>query len=164
MTEARWFVRSAAVLVALANLAVLAHLFGGSPALPTGISWGAVSVGEALPYVLAAAVAGIVASEVALRRFDRLSAFERFVFFEKLSPLNAGIVGTVCLGGALMGVLLSGVLVLRISEVVWTLPLAGFYAALIGGVLGAVEGLLLAPPLAALLRSSNERPTPEVEA
>lgn len=40
MTEARGFVRLAAVLVGLANLVVLAHFFGGNPALPTGVSWG----------------------------------------------------------------------------------------------------------------------------
>ena len=163
--EARWlFVRSAAVLVGLANLVVLAYFFGGSPALPTGVSWGAVSLGEAAPYVLATVVAGVVVAEVALRRFDRLSVFGRFVFFEKLSHPNAGIVGAVCLGGALMGVLLSTVLVFRVSQGVWTLPVAGFYGALFGAVLGAIEGLLLAPPLAAILGRSAEHPTLRSEA
>ena len=97
--EARPFVRSAAVLAGLANLAVLAHLFGGSPSLPTGASREAIPLGEAIPPVLAAVVAGIVTSGVALQRFDRLPVFGCFVFFEKLPHPNAGIVGTVCLGG-----------------------------------------------------------------
>ncbi len=150
--EARWFIRSAAVLVGLVNLVVLAHFFGGSPALPTGLNWGAVSLREATPYMLAAVVAGLVVAEVALRRFERLSGFGRYVFFERLSHLHAGIVAAVCSGGALMGFLLSAVLVFRASDNVGIgLTFAGFYGALFGAVLGAVEGLLLAPPLAAIL-------------
>ena len=94
--EARWFIRPAAVLV------VLAHFFGGNPALPTGVSWEAVSLRGTIPYVLVAVAAGLAAGEVTLRRLDRLSAFGRFVFFEKLLHPNAGVVGAVCLGGVLV--------------------------------------------------------------
>ncbi len=157
MTETRWFVRTAAVLVGLANLAVLAHFFGGSPALPTGVVWEDVSLRDATPYVLCAVVASLVVSEVAIRWFDRLAVFGRFVFFEKLSRPRAGIVGAVCLGGTLMGVLLSATLLLRVSpESVWMLPLTGSYGAVFGAVLGTIEGLLLAPPLAAVLRRFDE--------
>ena len=165
MAEARGFVRLAAVLVGLTNLVVLAHFFGGNPALPTGVSWGDVSVRDAAPSVLAAIVAGLVASEVALRGFDRLAAFGRFVFFEKISHRHAGVVGAVCLGGALMGFLLSALLVFRVSDSVgFGLTFAGFYGALFGAVLGAVEGLLLAPPLAVILGRFGEHPTPQREA
>ncbi|QIN78644.1 hypothetical protein GBA65_09045 [Rubrobacter marinus] len=140
MAEARWFVRTAAVLVGLANLVVLAHLFGGNPALPTGVSWTEVSVPRVAPYVLAAVAAGLVAAEAEIRWLDGLS-YPR-----------AGVVGAVCLGGALMGFLFSAVLVLRTSDSVGLgLTFAGFGGVLFEAVLGAVEGLLLAPPLVATL-------------
>ncbi len=176
MTRARWFVRLAAVIVGLANLLVLVQFFGGNPVLPTGVFWEAVSLRGAIPPMFAAVLAGLVASEVALRRLDRLSAFGRFVFFEKLSHLHAGVVGTVCLGGALMGVLLGAMLVLQ-GPLSNTVPLGAleqaavallstsitsFYGALAGAVLGAVEGLLLASPLAAILKRFDYRnPSPQ---
>ena len=43
-----WFIRTAAVLVGLANLVVLVDLFGGSP-VARGTVWGTVSLYEALP-------------------------------------------------------------------------------------------------------------------
>ncbi len=39
----RLFVRAAAVVVALANLAGFAHFFGANPALPEGVAWSEVS-------------------------------------------------------------------------------------------------------------------------
>lgn len=107
-----------------------------------------------------------MASEVALRGFDRLAAFGRFVFFEKISHRHAGVVGAVCLGGALMGFLLSALLVFRVSDSVgFGLTFAGFYGALFGAVLGAVEGLLLGPPLAVILGKVDDRnPSPQTMA
>ena len=165
MMEERWFVRTAAVLVGLANLVVLAHFFGGEPALPMGAVRGEVSPREAIPPVLAAVAAGFAAAEVAIKRFDRMSAFGRYVFFEKLSHRRAGIVGTVCLGGALMGILLGALLVLQgppdnmgtmthteqAAISLLSASVTGAYGAMFGGVLGAIEGLILAPPLAAIL-------------
>lgn len=173
MTQARWLVGLAAVVVGLANLLVLVHFFGGNPVLPTGVSWEAVSLRGAIPPILAAVLAGLVTSEVTLRRFDRLSAFGRFVFFEKLSHLHAGVVGTVSLGGALMGVLLGAMLVLQgplsntvplgaSEQAAVALLITSFYGALAGAVLGAVEGLLLASPLAAILKRFDYRnPSPQ---
>ena len=163
--EARWFVRTAAVFVGLANLVVLAHSFGGEPALPMGAVREEFSPREAIPPVLAAVVAGLVAAEVAIRRFDLMSAFGRYVFFEKLSHRHAGIAGAVCLGGALMGILLGALLVLhgppynmgmtthteQAAISLLSASVTGAYGAMFGGVLGATEGLILAPLLAAIL-------------
>jgi hypothetical protein len=170
MMEARWFVRSAAVLVGLANLVVLAHFFGGNLALPTGVSWENVSLRGAAPSVLAAVLAGLAASEVALRRFDRLAAFGRYVSFEKLSHLHAGVVGTVCLGGVLMGSLFGALLILqgpmgstemltpaeRATVALLSTSVTSAYGAMFGGALGMIEGLLLTRPLAAILARSGD--------
>ena len=170
MTEARWFVRMAAVLVGLVKLVVLAQFFGGQPALPTGVVWKEVSPRDAIPSVLAAVAAALVTAEGAIRRFDRMSAFGRFVFFEKLSYRRAGIVGTVCLGGALMGVSMSAVFVLQGSlggtgtltllerAVVGVLGTSVFGFSF-GAALGTIEGLFLAPPLAAILGGLEDGPS-----
>ena len=165
MVEARWFVRTAAVLVGLANLVVLAHFFGGEPALPTVVVREEVPPREVMPSVLAAVVAGLVAAEFAIRRFGRMSVFGRYVFFDKLSHRRAGIVGTVCLGGVLMGILLGALLALQgppanmgmmthteqAAISLLSASVTSAYGAMFGGVLGATEGLILAPLLAAIL-------------
>ena len=165
MTQARWLVRTAAVLVGLVNLVVLAHFFGGNPVLLTSVVWRDVSLSGAMPYVLVAVVAGLGVSEVAVRRFDKLSAFGRYIFFDKLSYQHAGMVGAVCLGGALMGfgtsclfvlqdsLIDTGTLTLLERAAVAVLGILGtsIFGVSIGAALGAIEGLLLTPRLAAIL-------------
>lgn len=173
MAGARWFVRLVAVIVGLANLFVLGCFGGGEPALPAGLSWGTATPEEVTATVLAAVGAGLATSEVAIRRFDRLSAFGRYVFFERFSYWRAGIVAAVCLGGAIMGGLFGALLVLQgplMNSLATLTPLkhgvvtllrttiAGGIGAFLGAVVGAIEGLLLAPTLAAVLARIDRTP------
>ncbi len=149
-----WFIRTAAVLVGLANLVVLVDLFGGSP-VARGTVWGTVSLYEALPPFLAVVVAALLTSEVVLRGFGPLIVSGRF------SRRYAVVAGAVCAGGALAGVLLSAVFVVQGSlgstdllTPAQRIPAAAYTAVLgaqYGGLLGLLEGLVLAFPLAAVL-------------
>ena len=149
-----WLVRTAAVLVGLANLVVLVDLFGGSP-VARGTVWGTVSLYEALPPFFVVVVAGLLTSEVVLRGFGHLIVSGGF------SRRYAVVVGAVCAGAPLAGVLLSGVFVLQgtlgstdLLTPAQRIPAAAYTAALgaqYGALLGLLEGLLLAFPLAAAL-------------
>jgi hypothetical protein len=165
----RWFVRGVAVLVGLANLFVLVHLFGGYSPDPsrtvwediTRMSmWEDVTLNQALAPVLVTVLSGLAISEVVLW------GFRRDLFSERFDQRYVATATAVCLGGALMGALLAGVFVLqgalgstymltpaqRVPAALYTSILGVMY----GGGLGLVEGLILAYPLAHTLgRSRN---------
>jgi hypothetical protein len=86
----RWFVRSAAVLVGLANLAALPLWFGDPYALRDE-----TSAGEALVPVISTLIAGLATSEIILRVFDLPGR----TFFHRY----AVVATSVSLGGAIMG-------------------------------------------------------------
>jgi hypothetical protein len=151
----RWFVRVSAVIVGLANLAALPLWFGNPFTLRDDTNFA-----EAITPLLIAVIAGLTSSEVCLRRFDLpgRSFIHRYWI----------VVVSVCLGGALMGAplavqftidgtlaadpppgSLSGPIPLLVA-VVETLPY-GLIGAAFGVVIGLMEGLVLALPLAAAL-------------
>ena len=143
-------VRSVAVLVGLANLAVLASQNDVADAYRRGdVTWDCV-----LPVVLAVVVAGLATSEIVLRWFGTPLTADRFALRYGTATF------AVCLGGTLMGFLLAFVLTLEralvpgppsISELVLVAFVLGIVGAVAGGVMGALEGLILAFPLAAIL-------------
>ncbi len=150
------FARFSAVFVGLANLTVLTVLSNSDYS-----AWRSVTWTEALPFVIAVVVAGLVTSEIFLGRFKPLALKEEF--FDRYRVM----VGTVCLGGVVSGGLVGGLLLLGdlpaggsltitglVSMVLTAVPvvlLSGFFGALYGAALGFIEGLFLAFPLAAIL-------------
>jgi hypothetical protein len=96
-TGLRWFVRVVAVFVALVNSCpVILWLVGGLYVLGGEDE---SSLGEALPSLLLAVIAGLVASEIVLRVFGLLG--RGFSYRYKV------VVVSVCLGGATEGGMLS---------------------------------------------------------
>jgi hypothetical protein len=143
------FVRVSAVLVGMANVFLVSLV--GEGELGNALMW---NLDPWWPhnalYALCAAVAGLVVSSILLR-FARRELRE--TFFGRYGVM----VLAVCLGGVVLGLLLSyaGVLlyssplttVERLLEVTSRLP----FTVVAGGVLGAAEGVVLAFPLAAVL-------------
>ncbi|HEX6711122.1 MAG TPA: hypothetical protein VF068_12395 [Rubrobacter sp.] len=159
-TGLRWFVRVAAVSIALANLVgVVLWLFGGLRALG---GEGAASSREALPSVLVAVIAGLAASQWVLWVFDLPGRG----FWHRYRV----VVESVSVGGVMEGVLLGWVFSLDgtlfpepppgfytehplglLLDLAWALLAGGFGGATIGLALGLAEGLVLGAPLAAVL-------------
>src|SRR3712207_5080462 len=89
----RWFIRAAAVFVALVNLSlVILWLVGGFYVLG---GEDASTLGEAVPSLLLAVIAGLVTSEIVLRVFELL--WRGFLYRYQV------VVISVCLGGAIEG-------------------------------------------------------------
>ncbi|MEJ7871979.1 MAG: hypothetical protein WKF67_06945, partial [Rubrobacteraceae bacterium] len=143
------FVRTAAVLVGMANVLVIGD--------PRGVF---SADGPPLPGTfLLAMVAGLVASEIVLRiGSPALSSG----FFARYGITVLGL----CLGGAILGGLSMALGVLTGSGAQgsgWGIPVYaalayGLIAAVVGGVMGALEGLILAFPLAAILGKFRRPP------
>ena len=96
-TGLRWFVRAAAVFVTLVNLShVILWLVGGLHVLG---GEDASTLGEAVPSLLLAVIAGLVTSEIVLRVFELLG--RGFLYRYQV------VVISVCLGGAIEGGILS---------------------------------------------------------
>lgn len=147
----RWFVRVAAVLVGLANLAGVILWFVGG--LNTLAGEGA-SLGEALPATLVAVVAGLVTSRIVLRTFELPG--------RGFSHRYWVVVASFCLGGAIEGELLGwlftldGTLgagtfanivaegpVVLLGALAWAF-VPGLVGAVMGLAVGLAEGLVLA--------------------
>jgi hypothetical protein len=156
----RWFVRVAAVCVGLANLVAVILWFVGGLYILGGED--ASSLGEALPSVLAAVVAGLATSQIVLRAFELPGRG----FWHRYRV----VVMSVCIGGAIMGGLLGWVFsvdgtlspepppgvyagdpLLLLGDVARVLLGAGLVGAVIGSAVGLAEGLVLGLPLAALV-------------
>lgn len=145
------FVRVAAVLVGLTNLAALAGLNSVGEAIRRGdVTWEY----DALPVVLAVAVAGLATSEIVLRWLGASITARGF------APRYRASVFAVGLGGALMGFLLAYVLTVErvlgpgppsIPGLVLVALGPGLVGLAFGLVLGLAEGFILALPLAAVL-------------
>ena len=142
------FSRLAAIFVGMANLAVLAWLSDDSRIRTGDVAWWI----EALPAMLIVVVAGLVTSEIVLRRSKPLR--------EKFSDRYGVMLFAVGLGGMLMGELLAGLFALNgvlfpglstIPERILVALLSGLVGAAFGLELGLAEGLVLAFPLAAIL-------------
>lgn len=151
----RWFVRISAVAFGLANLAALPLWFGDPFALREDNSLIVLIVP-----VLIAVIAGLATSEFVLRKFElRGRTFSQRYWI---------VVISVCLGGAMMGAPLSvqfaidGTLGAEPSLAIYADPNVlfralrsalpvGFVGAAFGVVIGLMEGLVLAVPLASAL-------------
>ena len=155
----RGFVRAVAVLVGLANLVgVIAWFVGGLRVLG---GEAASSLVEALPSVIAAVVAGLLTSRIALQALG--SAGRGFRRRYEVAVMS------VCVGGAIEGGMLGWVFavdgtlfpeappefyarepLLLLAHLTLSLP-AAFVGAGMGLAVGLAEGLVLALPLAAAL-------------
>ena len=142
------FSRLAAIFVGMANLAVLAWLSDNSHIRRGDVAWWI----ETLPAMLIVVIAGLVTSEIVLRRSKPLR--------EKFSDRYGVMLFAVGLGGMLMGGLLAGLFALNgvlcpglstIPERILVALLSGLVDAAFGLELGLAEGLILAFPLAAIL-------------
>ena len=113
-----------------------------------------VGLNKIIPPVLAVVVAGLVTSEIVLRRLRSAALAEKF------SDRYANSVFVVCLGGALMGFLL--VVALTLNRMLGPGPpealermlvslAPGLTGVAFGLVLGLAQGLILAFPLAIIL-------------
>ena len=156
------FVRVVAVLVGLANMLVI-----GDPINVVGsavVRSPALSLGHGLTAVLA----GLLASEVVLRRGR--SALEGGF----LARYGIAVLG-LCLGGAMLGgasSVLPGLVVFQpgaqegteggVLFMAYGLLSYGLIAAVVGGVMGALEGLILGLPLAAIVGKLNRGPEGQV--
>lgn len=155
-TGLRWSVRLAAILVAFTNLFVLVLWVVGLEVL----AGDGASLGEAVPSMLVATIAGLAASEAVLRVFE----LPRRGFRHRYRAAVAG----VCLGGVIMGALLAALY--AVDGTLGADPTQGLYATLsadplavlglvpvgllgagVGLVFGLAEGLVLGLPLAAAL-------------
>ena len=144
------FVRTAAVLVGLANLA--AYLFVGSSEALIGDDAGGLSAWPFLFLLVLFSVAvGLLVAEVLLR-LPRPGL--EGGFFRRYAAMVLGC----CLGGTLSVVLLTVTIVLCAtlsSQDAISVPMTllfGAYFAVYAGLLGLAEGLFLGLPLAGLLR------------
>lgn len=145
------FTRLAAVFIGLANLVVLAGLIGVDSAT---LQREDVGFNEVLPPVLAVVVAGLVISEIVIRKFQPLDSRNNFSYRYAVSAF------AILFGGILMSFLLAAALTLNrtlvpgppgIPELILASLLSGLVGAAFGLVLGMFEGLILAFPLAAIL-------------
>ena len=145
------FTRLAAVLIGLANLAVLVMLQG----VDSVVQRGGVVWSQVLPVVFAVVVAGLLTSEIVLRCFKQSALAEEYL------ERGGVVIGAVCLGGALMGGLLVPALALGevlvggeseitpaalVAVLIYTL-----FGVLYGAAIGFLEGMLLAVPLGSIL-------------
>ncbi len=165
----RWFVRVVAVVVGLVNPVVLTYWFSIRPDLGLVSVWEAVQLSEALALVLVAVLSGLATAEIILRRFGRWVFSERFV--QRYAAAALGI----CLGGILLGGTLGAVaafpgFLVSVGFLDGPYPLGnplllalraalfvGIIGVVVGGVLGLLESVILALPLAHILgRFSNE--------
>lgn len=112
----RWFVRVAAVLVALANLVIVVVWFVGGLYVLGGESES--SLREALPSVIAAVLAGLTTSQIVLRTFELPGRG----FWHRYRV----VVASVCIGGAIEGAMLG--FVFSMDGTLFPEPPAGFYA------------------------------------
>ena len=135
------FLRTAAVFIGLANLAVPLLL---APPY-TGITWSETF----LSAVFLAMTAGLLTTELVLLLLRPALESSRLLI------RYITVLGMICLGGILFGFLVplaglfdsSMALGDRISRAI----AVGFAGALVGGVIGLVEGLILGLPLAMIL-------------
>lgn len=154
-----WFVRTAAVCAALANLVVQVAWFGG---LETLAGDGAY-IRDAVPSALLAVISGLLTAQLVLWKFalPGRDYWHRYWI----------VVGAFCLEGAVMGELLgwlwvldgtlgagtfADVLAQGTPAVVATLAgalLPGLVGAVLGLLTGLAEGLVVAFPLASVLGS-----------
>lgn len=153
-TGLRWFVRAAAISVALVNLFLLILCFFGGLYVLGGEDES--SLGEALPSVLLTVIAGLVTSEIVLRVFELNG--------RGLTYSYQVVVISVCLGGAIEGGMLSvlyaidGTMFPAPSPSLYAHPvsllyvlLVGFFGAGVGLGIGLAEGMVLGLPLAAAI-------------
>ncbi len=136
-----------AVSVGLASLAVMVGLFGEFPALMAKNL-----IIEAFPTVLAAVIAGLAASKIVVRVFGP-SALAESCFLR-----YAVAVGAVCIGAVFIGLMLTIIFVLSgtvdtigsltLLQRIATVLIASFYGVYCGAMVGLIEGLILALPLA----------------
>ena len=151
MDRTALFVRAVAVLVGLANMLVI-----GDPVDVSGFT-GGQSAASALGNGFTAALAGLVASEI-VRRRGRPAMNGGFLARYGITVLGA------CLGGAVLGaasLVLPGLSNFQpgaqagpeggLLFMAYALLTYGLFAAAVGGALGALEGLILGLPLAAIL-------------
>ena len=156
----RWFVRVAAVLLALASLVgVIVWDVGGLRVLGGEDE---SSLSEAVPSVVAAVLAGLLTAQIVLRAFELPGRG----FWHRYWV----VVASVCIGGAIEGAMLGWVFsldgtlfpeappgdypggpLLLLADLVRLLLGAGLVGAVLGLVAGLVEGLVLGVPLAKLL-------------
>ena len=166
-TGLRWFVRVVAFFVALVNSClVILWLVGGLYVLG-GVDES--SLGEALPSLLLAVIAGLAASEIVLRGFGLLG--------RGFSYSYQVVIVSVCLGGAIEGGMLS--VLYAIDGTLFPAPPPSLYAhpfALLGALfyillvglfgvgiglgIGLAEGLVLGLPLAAALGTFGDSREP----
>ena len=140
------FVRLAAVLVGLTN-AIVYSMVADAP-IDEGLSLAPVPWPIAAALLTCAVLAGLLVSEVLLR-------FKRPGFQGSFSIRYLVMALAVFAGGMVMGALIpfiglfdsSTLLMNRIARSLFFLP----FSVAIGGVLGIMEGLVLAFPLAAIL-------------
>lgn len=154
------FVRIAGVLLGMANAAMYTltadkplddaflYFFGDIPPWPV-----------IFLYAISAAGAGLLTSAVVLRF---MQPGLRGNFFARYGVM----VLAVCLGGAVLSVLLSALTysfddhLSAINRITWAVSSLPFDV-VAGGVLGAAEGVILAFPLAAMLGLFRGRPSGE---
>ena len=143
------FLRITAILVGLANLIFFTAMGDFPPVRVGDVAWLQV-----FALVLVAVVAGLLISELLLGPMRR---FLEGAFFWRYAAIAFG----VCLGGAVSGALLPLSALIDLSPPLAEragIALAGAVYIGIGGTLvGLVEGLVLAFPLAALLDLFRDR-------
>ncbi len=153
----RWFTRVLAVLVGLANLVVVG-IYMFSFLYPSSTVWAEVTLNRALVPVLVVVLSALATAEIVPRIFRRELSSERFG--QRYGAAAAGVL----LGMALMGGLLAAVVALQafadepltLAVLVTSVVSTSFYGVVVGGMLGLVEGVVLALPLAHILgRFSN---------
>jgi hypothetical protein len=164
-----WFVRAAAVLVALANLVGVVVWFIGGLYVLGGESES--SLREALPSAIAAVLAGLTTSQIVLRAFELPGRG----FWHRYGV----VVAAVCIGGAIEGAMLGFVFsmdgtlfpeppagfyaehpIFLLSDLAYSLLGAGSVGGAIGLAFGVAEGLILGLPLGAVLGAlRDDRPS-----
>lgn len=142
------FARLATVSIGLVNLAFLAIQNGVDDAMRRGdVTWN-----NALPVVLAVVVAGLVTSEITLRRLEPFG--EEFFHRYRIMVLALGLGGMLTGGMVTAALALNGALLIEPATLLVRVAAAllfGLVDGASGAVLGLLEGLILAFPLAAIL-------------